>query len=159
MKKLVVYYSFSGNTKQIAKMIQKATGSNLAMIETLEPYPEDMDKLLEVAKNEVSEHHQPKIKDLNLNWASYDEVIIGTPTWWYTMAPAVSTFLNMYDFKGKEVSFFQTHGGEEGHTIDDMKKSCANASFKSSLSIYFDYYNKNKLLTPLSQIEQWIKKL
>ena len=114
MKKLVVYYSFSGNTKQIAKMIQESTGADLAMIETLESYPEDMNRLLELAKNEVSKHYQPEIKDLNLNWENYDEVIIGTPTWWYTMAPSVSTFLNTHDFNGKKVSFFQTHGGDEG---------------------------------------------
>ena len=159
MGKLVIYYSFSGNTKQIAEMIQEATGADLAMIETLESYPEDMDQLLKQAKKEVTAHYQPQIKELNLNWGSYDEVIIGTPTWWYTMAPAVLTFLNTHDFKGKKVSFFQTHGGEEGHTMNDMKKICVNASFKSSFSIYFDYYNKNKLLTPLEKIEQWIKSL
>ena len=44
------------------------------------------------------------------------------PTWWYTMAPAVLTFLTTNDFTGKTVIPFMTNGGWPGHVIKDMKE-------------------------------------
>lgn len=45
------------------------------------------------------------------------------------MAPAVLTFLSAYDWKGKTVIPFQTHGGWPGHVIKDMKGVCKGAAF------------------------------
>ena len=61
-------------------------------------------------QREVDEGFQPEIKPLSVNVADYDVVAIGTPTWWYTMAPAVLTFLNANDWSQKTVIPFMTHG-------------------------------------------------
>ena len=159
MKYGVVYYSFSGNTAQIAERIKTAKKADVERIETVASYPEDFDALLEQGKAEVERAFLPEIKPLNLNLASYDKLIIGTPTWWYTAAPAVFSFLKQYDFQGKEIVFFQTHGGEPGNAIKAMQAACPEAKFGDSMAIYFDYYHKNRLLTDVQEINRWIASL
>lgn len=100
MKKgmLIVYYSVSnGNTKRIAEQIQKATGADMARIETVTPYTGSYNEIVEQGQQEVNRGYCPEIKPLGLNPADYDVIVVGTPTWWYTMAPAVLSFLKSCD--------------------------------------------------------------
>lgn len=75
-------------------------------------------------KREVEKGFMPQIKPLSVNLSDYDVIAIGTPTWWYTMAPAVLTFLITNDFSGKTVIPFMTNGGWPGHVIKDMQANC-----------------------------------
>ena len=43
MKTLILYYSYGGNTKRIAEMIQKEIGGDIAHIDTVVPYDGDYD--------------------------------------------------------------------------------------------------------------------
>lgn len=60
------------------------------------------------------------IKPLDADVQNYDVIAVGTPTWWYTMAPAVKTFLNSQKWEGKTVVPFMTNGGWPGHVIKDI---------------------------------------
>lgn len=124
MKKMVVvYYSWSnGNTKRIAEQLVNETGADVARIETAEPYRGSHEEVVEQGKREVEAGFMPRINPLSVNLADYDVIAIGTPTWWYTMAPAVLTFLTTNDFTGKTVIPFMTNGGWPGHVIKDMKE-------------------------------------
>lgn len=44
-----------------------------------------------------------EIKPLKMDVSAYDRMILGSPVWWYTFAPAMKTFLNTYDLSGKMV--------------------------------------------------------
>ncbi len=160
---LVVCYSFSnGNTKQIAQELQKQLDADYAQIETVIPYPpyEGSDsEVVSQGQKEVNESYQPEIKDLNVNIDDYDIIAIGTPTWWYTMAPAVLTFLSTNNFDNKTVIPFMTHGGWPGHVIDDIKKCCGQAIFLDDMQIQFDSDGGNKMITSQSDIENWINRL
>lgn len=159
-KMLIVYYSLSnGNTKRIAKQLQNATGSDIVGIETEEPYDGSYDEIVEQGKREVNKGYQPKIKPLGVNTEDYDVIAVGTPTWWYTMAPAVLTFLKERDWNGKNVILFQTHGGWPGHTIKDMKKACKGGVFAFEKDIQFDSDGGAELVTEQTEIEEWIKKI
>ena len=59
--------------------------------------------VVEQGKREVEAGFMPQINPISVNLADYDVIAIGTPTWWYTMAPAVLTFLPTNDFTGKTV--------------------------------------------------------
>lgn len=94
-KMLVVYYSWSnGNTKQIAEQLAKETGAELAEIDTVQPYTGSYDEVVDQGQREVNAGYKPEIKPLTVNIQDYDVIAVGTPTWWYTMAPAVLTFLS-----------------------------------------------------------------
>lgn len=159
MKKLlIVYYSWSnGNTKRIAKALQNATGADMAEIDTVVPYPQDYQATVDQGQREVTKGYQPDIRPIPFNVRDYDAIAIGTPTWWYTMAPAVLTFLKSQDFSGKTVIPFMTNGGWPGHVISDMKKVCENAEVKFPMEIRFDSNGGDQLETPQQEIDEWVQ--
>lgn len=155
-KMLIVYYSWSnGNTEKIARELQAATEADLAKLETVEPYTGSYDEVVELGQQEVNRGYMRPVKPLGVNVQDYDVIAIGTPTWWYTMAPAVKTFLHNENWKGKEVIPFMTNGGWPGHVIKDMKKACAGASFPNELEIQFDSTGGDHQETPQSKINAW----
>ena len=156
-KMLVVYYSWSnGNTKRIAEQLTNGTGADIARIETAEPYSGSHEDVVEQGKREVEAGFMPRINPLSVNLADYDVIAIGTPTWWYTMAPAVLTFLTTNDFTGKTVIPFMTNGGWPGHVIKDMKENCKGAVFAHEMQIQFDSKGKDHLETSEEVITEWI---
>lgn len=159
-KMLIVYYSVSnGNTKMIAERLQKATGADIARIETVTPYTGSYDAIVDQGQREVNRGYQPEIRPLSVNLADHDMVAVGTPTWWYTMAPAVLTFLNSCDWRGKTVVPFQTHGGWPGHVMKDIKAACKGAAFCHELAVQFDSTGGSKLVTPEKNVDAWSKQV
>ena len=161
MKKiLTIYYSWSnGNTERIAKMLQSEVGGDLVKIDTVTPYSGSYDEVVNQGQEEVQRGYEPEIKPIDVDIADYNVIVIGTPTWWYTMAPAVRTFLHEQNFEGKTVVPFMTNGGWPGHVIKDMKKACKGATVACDMQIQFDSTGGSKLETPQEQIEQWIQKV
>jgi len=156
-KMLVVYYSWSnGNTKRIAEQLTNGTGADIARIETTEPYSGSHEDVVEQGKREVEAGFMPQINPISVNLADYDVIAIGTPTWWYTMAPAVLTFLTTNDFTGKTVIPFMTNGGWPGHVIKDMEENCKGAAFAHEMQIQFDSKGKDHLETSEEVITEWI---
>lgn len=159
-KLLIVYYSISnGNTKRIAEQMQKATGAEIARIETVTPYTGSYDEIVEQGQREVDCGYQPELKPLGADIGDYDVIAVGTPTWWYTMAPAVLSFLKSCDWKGKTVIPFQTHGGWPGHVMRDIKNVCRGAKFANEMKIQFDSTGGAELVTKNAEIEAWMKKI
>lgn len=161
MKKLlIVYYSWSnGNTERIAKMLQSKVGGELAKIDTVQPYTGSYDDVVNQGQEEVNRGYEPEIKPLGVDISDYDVIAVGTPTWWYTMAPAVLTFLHGQDFTGKTVVPFMTNGGWPGHVIKDMKAACKGAEVTCEMQVQFDSTGGDRLETSEKQIEQWIQKV
>ena len=139
MKKLlIVYYSWSnGNTERIAKTLQRVAGGDLLKIDTAVPYSGSYNDVVEQGQREVKQGYEPELKPLDVNAAGYDVIAVGTPTWWYTMAPAVKTFLHQNDFTGKTV-------------VDSP-----GAEFACEMQVKFDSNGGDHLETPESRIEAW----
>ena len=94
MKTLTVYYSFTaGNTKRIAERVQQAIGGDIVRLETVKPYPSDYQETVSQGNEEVKRGYKPALKPLGVDINDYDRIIVGTPTWWYKMVPAVLSFL------------------------------------------------------------------
>ena len=159
MKKvLTVYYSWSnGNTERIAKMLQKETGGDIVRIDTITPYEGSYDDVVNQGQEEVQRGYEPEIKPLGINISDYDVIAVGTPTWWYTMAPAVRTFLHTESFDDKTVIPFMTNGGWPGNVIKDMKTACKGAEIKCEMEIQFDSTGGSRLETPMEEITKWIQ--
>lgn len=154
MKKIVVYYSFGGNTRTVARRIARETGADIAEIRTVKTYPDDYDVLLSLGKREVESGCIPQLYPLPADIKEYGCVILGTPVWWYTFAPAVRSFLKTVDWKGKKVYPFATNGGWLGHTPSDFRKALKGATVAPVLSIRFD---EKTLVTSEEAIRNWIK--
>jgi flavodoxin len=140
-------------------MISEKTEADITAIDTVKPYTGTYDEIVNQGQEEVNRGFKPEIKELDVNPSEYDEIIIGTPTWWYTMAPAILTFLSNANLGGKRVALFQTHGGWPGHTLKNMKALCNGAEIISEKAIQFDSMGGDHLETPLNEIESWISRL
>ena len=159
-KTLVVYYSWScGNTEKIAEQLADACDADIARIETVVPYPEDYQETVDQGQREVNAGFMPEIENLEYDPADYDVIVIGTPTWWYTMAPAVKTFIAEKDFSGKTVVALSTNGSWPGNATADIEDACAGASFGPALEVQFDSTGGDRQETPQSQVDAWIEQI
>lgn len=158
MKKLlIIYYSWScGNTKRIAEMLKGKTNADIERIDTVVPYKGSYNDVVEQGQDEVNRNYKPEIKALVHNLNDYEVIAVGSPTWWYTMAPAVKTFLESNDFKDKTFIPFTTNGGWPGHAIKDMEKSAKGSITSNPIQIQFDSNGKDDLITSESKINNWI---
>lgn len=101
-KMLIAYYSWSnGNTKRIAEQLQAVTGADIMRIETARPYTGTHEAVVRQGQDEVEAGYEPPICPTPYAVQDYDVIAVGTPTWWYTMAPAVKTFLNANSWQGE----------------------------------------------------------
>lgn len=160
MKTLIVYYSQAmGNTRRIVNMIKEKIDADITEIDTVEPYTGSYHEITVQGQDEVNAGYKPEIKQLDKNVRDYERIIVATPTWWYTMAPAVLTFLTQTDLSGKDVIFVQTHGGWPGHCIKDMSNLCKDSNIVSSYAVQFDSQGGDTLVTSIEEIEKWIDTL
>lgn len=163
-KTLVVYYSYThGNTKGIAERVQKALGADIVRLETAVPYPADDNEMDKQVREEVRKETKPALKALGVNLDDYDRIIVGTPTWWYKMAPAVLTFLSNNDFKGKTVIPFMTNAGWPGSVIKDMSAVAEKNGAKVTNAREFKFSSENnkqdKMDTPEEEFTKWVNSL
>ena len=159
MRRLVVYYSYTGNTKKIADAIKEQTKSDILELKPQIPFSSDYQTVVDEYQNNSIDNKEVPIKDIEINLDHYDEIIIGTPVWWYTICPVVTTFLKQNDLSNKKVYLFATNAGWLGHTFKDFEKLCQNGNSKECLNIVFDSNQLTQLKTERLEIENWIKKL
>ncbi len=123
-KMLVVFYSQTSNTKQVADVMATQLGADLAEIVPVEPYDGDFYATIERGKKELDEGTFPEIQPLTCDVANYDVVFLGYPIWFGTYAPPVFTFLNQVDLSGKKVVPFCTFGsGGLESSVEDLTKA------------------------------------
>lgn len=156
MKVLVLYYSYGGNTNRIAQHIKNRFDCDIAEIQTVTPYSENYNVVVNQGQQEINSGYEPEIKPLAYDPADYDTIILGTPVWWYTFAPAVKTVLCSVDWTGKDVYTFATNGGWIGHTFKDVENACTGADVKRVINIRF---NENHLVTSQTEIDKWIDQI
>ena len=137
-KVLVVYYSLTGHTKDIAEKIAAKTNADLFEIKTKEAYPTGA-KLYTTAKKEIKNKQYPAVESLP-DITGYDVVFVGAPVWWYTMAPPLFSVLEQVDFQGKKVVPFSTQGSNIGKFFEDFAATAKNAKILQ----HADFNNMDK---------------
>ncbi len=100
-----------GNTQYVAYVIQENTGADIFRIEPETPYPVDHETLVDLAAQEQDDNARPAIKDSIEDLEQYDTIFVGYPNWWGDMPMILYTFFDAYDFSGKNIVPFNTHGG------------------------------------------------
>jgi flavodoxin len=110
-KTLVVYFTRTNNTQRIANHINDIMNVDMYQIQVVNPYPEDYDQTTQVAQQEKNNNARPEIANLPENIDEYETIIIGFPIWWGSRPMVIATFLEAFDFTGKNIVPFCTHGG------------------------------------------------
>jgi len=135
-KKIVVYFSHSGNTRDIANQIHKSVSGDIFEIQSKENYPSNYNAVVKKARQELESGYKPALKAKVSNIRSYDVVFIGCPIWCGTIPMPVVTFLSGYDFSGKTIIPFCTHEGSGlGRSITDIAKLCPQSKILEGLAV------------------------
>ena len=129
MKTLLVYYSYTGNTKIIANIIKERLNCDILELKPKVPF------LIE----------------------DYDKVIIGTSVWWYTITPVIREFLKKYDLSSKEVYAFATNAGWLGRTFKEIESYC-NVESELNIQFTEDW-KEHKYLNSENEINEWINSI
>lgn len=117
---LVVYYSYEGNTKKLAKIIAEELDADILALKLVkERTSKGFTKFLWGGR-QVFLKKKPELKPLKKDPLIYDVIVIGTPVWAFTFTPPVRTFFSSYDLKGKKIGLFCTHEGGPKKTLDKM---------------------------------------
>lgn len=136
-KVLIVYFSRTGNTREIARQIHEMVGGDIVELETVEPYPEAYNAVVEQAREELRSGFKPPLKTKVENIGTYDVVFVGSPSWWSTIAAPVKTFLSEYDLSGKTIAPFVTHAGSGlGRSVADIAALCPNSTVPDGLAVW-----------------------
>lgn len=169
-KNLVVYFSMPdnvddstvviggetlGNTQYMAYVIEETVGADIFRIEPETPYPTDHDTLVDLAKEEQNNNARPKIKDTIESFDIYENIFVGYPNWWGDMPMILYSFFDEYDFSGKTIIPFNTHGGSGfSGTISTIKELEPNAEVLEGKSI-----SRNDIGDAEQEIVDWLKSL
>ena len=134
MKRLVVFYSLSGNTEEAARKIAEKLGADLLKLETVKPMPKRFAAQILVGGGQVLFRHVPELKPLGRDVGAYDEIILGSPIWNSKGVPAINAFLRDEKAAAKVTSlFFLSGGGETQKGLDTLTKLLPNLKTTGSL--------------------------
>lgn len=136
---LIVSYSYSGNTHEIAKRIQSLTGADWSEIYPWQPYPVEFPELLEQVQREVRSGYKPGLLPGARSPRRYPVVFVGCPNWCGTLAPPLASWLSRHDLSGKILLPFYSHcGGVAGDLAGDIAALCPQAEVKEALGVMGD---------------------
>ena len=135
-KVLVAYFSASGVTAKVAERLSKATGADLFEIKPAQPYTSaDLDWTNKKSRSSVEmddRNSRPAIANKVADMSQYDVIFVGFPIWWYREPSIIDTFMESYDFSGKQVIPFATSGGSGmGDSGSIMQKLAPKAKVDS----------------------------
>ncbi|MGI6028320.1 MAG: flavodoxin [Candidatus Heteroscillospira sp.] len=135
-KELVVYFSWSGNTKGVAQEIANQTGADIFEITPETPYSDDYDTVVDLARQEQSDNARPVISGTIENLEDYDVIYVGYPNWWGDMPMILYTFFDIYDLSGKTIAPFCTSGGSGlSNTVSEIQSLEPDAAVIEGLHI------------------------
>ena len=142
---LIAYFSYTGNTEEVAQTIAEYTGGDLAEIQRAEEYGD----LEEEAEAEILDGVHPEITVSVDSIEGYDTIFVGYPIWWDEAPAMIATFLAENDFSGKTIIPFCTSSSDDiGNSLHIFTELCPDAEIAEGLTA-----------NDLDDIEPWIQGL
>lgn len=135
---LVAFFSWGGNTRGIAQEIARQTGFDVVELECEQPYSSNYNTVLEEAQRDQNAQARPKLATRVDDMGRYGTVLLGYPNWWASIPMPVASFLEGYDFSGKTIVPFCSHGGGRfGQSVSAISKLAQNAAIGEGLSVHY----------------------
>lgn len=144
-----------GNTQFLAKVIEEATKGDLFEIKTVQQYPVSHDDLVSQASNEKENKARPQLSTRIENPDQYDIIFIGYPNWWGDLPMPLYTFLESYDFKGKTIVPFNSHGGSGlSGTVNTIRGLQSGATVVNGFTV-----SRNTVGDAKDDVMEWLKRI
>ena len=122
----------------VAREIQRQTGFDLFEIEPIPAYSDDYDTVLVEAQRDQHAQARPEIAGLPENLDVYDTILLGYPNWWASIPMPIASFLEAFDFSGKRILPFCSHGGGRfGQSLTAIAKLAPQSNLGQGLSIHY----------------------
>ena len=135
-KTLIVYYSYTDDTRKLANMIHEKVGGDILEIQPLELYPDDYNAAYAQGRKEVEEHIKPQLNNNFKDISDYGTIYLGSPIWFGTIAPPVASFLYGQSLAGKTiVPFFTYDGLGVGQSNEEIARLSPNAKVAEGFAI------------------------
>ena len=146
-----------GNTQYVANLIEEHTGADVFRIEAVKQYnTSDHQLLIDDAKEEQENDARPEIKNKINNFEDYDTIFIGYPIWWSDLPQILYTFLESYDFTGKNVYLFSTNGGSGlAGTVNTITNKLSDAKVNQNAF----KLNRDNMEDAPEEVENWLKQI
>lgn len=121
MRTLVLYYSWTGETKRAAAEVAQAINADLEALTEMRPRRGVFGALR--ASWESLTGLRPKLAPLELDPKNYDFIVLGTPVWASRMSSPMRTFLREHKGDLKHTAVFCTQMGSGGEkTLQEMER-------------------------------------
>ena len=154
-KILVVYFSHTGNTRELARFIQQQTGGDMFEIIPVTPYSSDNNDAHAQARRDQNSRARPPLKTHAENMAQYDTIFLGFPVWLGTLPAPVLTFFEEYDFSGKRIIPFRSYGNHDGGASDGaIKTLCPRSTVLEALSV-----KRESIRSSSASVSTWLRKI
>jgi hypothetical protein len=152
MKPVVVFYSYSGLTRRLAKDIALIVGGELRELKPEKPYSFSYNTAVKEARAEIEKGYCPPLSQGAESLGETQVIFIGSPNWLKTFAPPIRTFLHKVDLRGKTIIPFCTHGGGGfGKMMEEYRASCPASTVQEGIALKSDYDFEN--------LERWLSAL
>ncbi len=135
-KPLVVYFSATGTTAKVARMIADITDCTLYEIVPQQPYTsDDLNWNNRQSRSSVEMNNpksRPALKETKMNIRDYNVIFIGYPIWWDQAPRIINTFIESHDLEGKTLIPFATSGGSGiNNSVKELKKTYPNLEWQN----------------------------
>ena len=139
---LVVYFSCTGTTRGVAEKLANVTGADLNEIVPAVPYTDEdlnySDRSTRATSEQDHPETRPEIGGEDVDLAGYSTVYIGYPIWWASIPMPIASFLEAFDFAGKRIIPFCSHGGGRfGQSLTAIAKLAPESNMGQGLSIHY----------------------
>ena len=137
-KVLIAYFSWSGNTRDIAHSIDSRIDADIIELTPAKPYSTDYNTVLMEAQEDQHKNARPELNEHIDNMEQYDIILLGYPNWWASISMPIATFLESYDFSGKTIIPFCSHGGGRfGQSLTAIAKLAPDSDIGEGLSVHY----------------------
>lgn len=154
--RVIIDGKMKGAMQYMAEIISDTTGGNLFRIETVQEYPGTHEPLVDQAADEKADSARPELSTHIENLDDYDTIFIGYPNWWADMPMPLYTFWEEYDFSGKTIIPFNSHGGSRfSNTIETI------ASYEPNAEVITDGFtvSRDDVADAEADLVEWIHNL
>ncbi len=157
-KILVIYYSFTGNSKTVAEYVKNKLNADILELEPKVPFSSDYDEVVRQWQNNDIKR-DVEIKPVDIDLSKYNKIVLITCTWWYGISPVMKKFLKEYDLSKKDIIVASSNAGWIGHCFKDYETLLPNSNIKGELDLLFSANDgeRNKILTTQKEIDDWVK--
>ena len=135
-KTLVLFYSQTGTTQNVAEELQKQLGADIERIEAEKPYDGNFQATIQRGQEEMRNGEVLALKPIHAKLADYKTIFIGYPIWFGTYAMPIATLVKENDFAGKTIVPFCTFGsGGLNTSTNDLRKALPKADIRQGYGV------------------------